>query len=1028
MNISELFIRKPVMTTLSSVALVAFGIVAYFQLPISDLPTVDYPVMTISVAYPGASPAMMASAVASPIEQECMQIPGLVSVISDNTEGQTLITLTFELDRTADLVAPDVQAAITRATANLPTDLPAPPTYSKNNPSDKPILYLCLRSATMPPADMYDYAHRAIGQRISMIEGVSKVDVYGSKRAVRVQLDPQKLAACQLGLDEICRAIQSGTVTIPGGSLNGPFRTFSIEPHGQLFRAADYEQLIVAYRNNAPVRLGDLGRCIDSTENDLTDSVFGQQGGALHHHAVCIAISRQAGANTVALASRIRAALGAVRAELPGALELSILYDRSEKIVESITDVKTTIVIALVLVMAVIFLFLGRVRDTIIPSVAMPFSILGTFICMKALGFSLDNLSLMGLTLCVGFLVDDAIVELENTVRHVEKGVAPFEAAIISAKEISGTVISTSVALMIVFVPLVFMQGVVGRNFYEFAMTVVAAIFCSLVSARTLTPMMLSRMLSAAQEQKTRLQTVIDTIVGAMINGYGVLLRWVLQHKIASVLAWLVCIAGSVWLLARLPKSFLPEGDSGLINGQLVMQQGTSTDQIRAFQAALNQILLDDPNVNEFFTFSGISPGADQSTAPFYISLKSPQQRKPIQAVVQELNRKLAALPYRFAFMQAVPFLQISTGGESTATGSKYSFLISGADRETVYACAQQLEQTMHTLPGFRDIQSSVKLAMPQLDVRIHRDRASTLGINAKDISTALQLAFAGGKITTFKTDVDQYDVIMELLKHYQHDPEQLAAIYVRSPLTGELVPLGALASWQAVTGPQNVPHYDQLNAATLSFNIDPSVPLSAATAALNAAARRILPPGIAGRFQGEAQEFQEAVRSLSVLLLVAVFLMYITLGILYESYVHPFTVLTTLPVAAFGGLLTLLIFGAELSLYAYIGMFMLLGIVAKNGIMMVDFAQQYLNETNSSDFDAIYHACLIRFRPILMTGLAAIFGALPIALGYGADGASRIPLGLVVVGGLIFAQVITLFVTPGIFLYMQQLQRRLRL
>jgi len=534
---------------------------------------------------------------------------------------------------------------------------------------------------------------------------------------------------------------------------------------------------------------------------------------------------------------------------------------------------------------------------------------------------------------------------------------------------------------------------------------------------------MLSRMLSAAQAEKNRMQRVVDAIVGRMISGYGVVLRWVLERKIIAVLAWAGCIAGSVWLLAILPKSFLPEGDSGMISGQIVAPQGTSTAQIRAFQDALAEILRNDPNIKSFFVITGKNIGADQSTAPFFVTLKPHGVRAPIHQVVMGLNKKLAALPYRFAFMQAVPALKISTGGESTAAGSKYSYLISGAARDNVYKCAQQLEHAMHDLPGFRDIQSSVKLTMPRLDVQIMRDRASTLGVTANGIGLALQLAYAGGRVTTFKTDVDQYDVIIELVKNYQRDPQQLAAIYVRSALTGALVPLGALASWQETVGPQDVPHYDQLNAATISFNIDPSVPLSKATAALDAAARRILPPEITGRFQGEAQEFQEAIRSLSLLLLVAVFLMYITLGILYESYVHPFTVLTTLPVAAFGGLLTLLVFGAELSLYAYIGMFMLLGIVAKNGIMMVDFAQQHLNETHSSDFDAIYHACLIRFRPILMTGLAAIFGALPIALGYGADGSSRIPLGLIVVGGLIFAQVITLFVTPGIFLYMQKLQ-----
>ena len=1023
MNISELFIRKPVMTTLVTVAATAFGIVAYFSLPVSDLPSVDYPVITINVNYPGASPQTMAATVASPLEAQCMQIPGLVSIISDNTEGQSKITLTFNLNRSSDLAAPDVQAAISRAMGNLPNDLPQPPTYNKFNPSEKPVMYLMVMSDTMTLGQMYDYANRAIGQRITMIDGVSQVQVYGAKASVRVQLLPRKLAAYEIGLDEIARSIKSATVTIPAGSLDGPFRTFSIEPQGQLLRAAEYQKLIVAYRNNAPVRLEDLGACVDSIEADVIDTVYGKTGAGLRHNSICLAISRQAGANTVALAQRIKDTIAQLKVELPGSVSLDIFYDRSEQIIESIADVKVTIIIALVLVVIVIFLFLGRASDTIIPSIAMPLSIVGTFIAMWALGFSLDNLSLMGLTLCVGFLVDDAIVELENTVRHVEKGVKPFEAAIISAQEIAGTVISTSVALMIMFVPLVFMSGVVGRNFHEFALTVITAIACSLLLARTLTPMMLSRMLKPMGETKTKLQTVVDTVVGGMVAGYGKVLTWFLRHKVVPLLMWAGCIAGTLWLFQVLPKTFLPTGDSGMIMGQLVAQQGTSTEQIRTFRDAVTKIVMAQPGVNTLLCITGSQPGADQSTAPLFITLKPRAQRGPIQNVVMELNRKFAALPYRFVFCAARPALQLSTGGESTAAGCTYSYNISGADRDAVFGRAQELERAMRQLPEIQDIQSSVKLNMPQLDVKILRDRASALGLTAQDIETALALAYAGGQVTLYKTDIDQYKVIVELAKEFQKLPRNLGAIYLRPQASGSLVPIGSVAEWKETVGPQNVPHFDQLISATISFNLAPDVPLGNATLAIQQAARTILPPEITGRFQGQAEEFRKSIMSLAIMLGVAVFLMYIVLGVLYESYVHPFTVLTTLPVAAFGGLGSLLLFGQELSLYAYIGVFMLLGIVAKNGIMMVDFAGQHLAETKCSDFEAIHHACLVRFRPILMTGVAAIMGALPIALGYGADGASRMPLGLVVVGGLIFAQVVTLFVTPGIFLYMQLLQ-----
>ena len=1019
---SEKFIRKPIMTTLCMVTLLLFGIAAYFKLPVSDLPVVDFPVMTITVGYPGASPETMAASVASPLENECMQIQGLKSIISDNTDGQTVITLTFDLDRNVDLAAPDVQSAISRAQANLPSDLPQQPTYQKTNPSEAPIIYIMLTSDTLTPGEMYDFGNRTIGKRMSMLSGVSEVDIYGAKSAVRVQVDPQKLSSYGIGLNEVADILRTGTVLIPGGSLDGQDRTFSIQPDGQLFKAKEYDELIIKYVDEGPIRIKDVGRSVDSQQNDKTRVMYSAgKGDPIEAGSVCVAVSRSAGANTVALSQSVRDTLNEIKDEIPGSVKLDICYDKAVQIIESIDDVKTTIFIALVLVVIVIFLFLGRLNDTIIPSTVLPLTIFATFAVMLVFGFSLDNLSLMALTLSVGFLVDDAIVVLENTTRHIEGGKRPLRAAIDSMGEITGAVISTSVALIIVFMPLVFMGGVVGRNFREFALTVVIAIICSTIMALTLTPMMCSRMLKKISGAKTWMQEFADKFEGRIKGKYLVALKYVLMRKHWSIIIWALCLAATLWLFTILPKDFMPEGDSGAIRGGLLMQQGTSTRQMRQFQDQVNEMLRANPYVQKILTVTGLNTGADQSSG-IVIAILRDSHRPVIQQIVQEMSYQMAMLPTGFVFLQPIPALQLSTGGESTATGSKYSYILKGQDQHKVYDTALKLEQEMRKLPGFVGIQNSVKLNMPQLSVKILRDRASTFGLTAADVENALLYAYAGGKITTYKTDVDQYYVILELDKKYQKNPDDLSTIYIRSKVTNDLVPLGSVAEWEETVGPQNVPHSDQLNSATISFSLKPGVPLGNATKELAQVTNTLLPEGVSGVFQGEAQEFEQAVASMAVLLVISVFLMYVILGILYESYIHPFTVLTTLPVAACGGLATLLIFRSELSLYAYIGMFMLLGIVSKNGILMVDFAQQKLEE-GAGTFDSIFDACKERFRPILMTGASTIMGALPIALGFGADGSSRRPLGLIIVGGLAFAQVITLFVTPGIFLYMQKFQ-----
>ncbi len=1026
MNFSEIFIKKPIMTVLVMVAFLIFGAFAYLNLPISDLPVVDFPIMTITVVYPGASPSTMASTIASPIENECMQIPGLESVISDNKEGISTLTLTFDLDRKIDLAAPDVQAAITRAQANLPSDLPAPPIYSKTNPTNTPILYLTITSDVLMPGELYDIGNRTIGKRISMIEGVSQVEIWGAKSAIRIQVDPNRLASLNIGIDEIAQVLKQGTVTIPGGSLEGRDKAFSVEPEGQLTNANDYEELIVAYRDNAPIRLKDVARCIDSLDNDVVNVDYGRAGDKIRSGTVVVAVSRAGGSNTVALAKKINGSLEDLKKGLPGSVNLEVFYDASGAIIESVNDVKNTIIIAFLLVILVIFLFLGRVSDTVIPGAALPLSIIGTFGIMFTAGFSLDTLSLMGLTLAVGFVVDDAIVVLENTVRHVEMGENPLTAAIKSSKEIIGTIISMTLSLLAVFIPLVFMGGVVGRIFKEFSLTVMFAIICSGVVSLTLTPMMCARMLKESKDNvKTRLQGFTDRFIGGIKDKYAVLLEWILNKRFVAIVIWVVCLVGTVLLFNILPKTFIPEGDSGAVYGQMVGPLGISAEKMHKFQDQVNNALISNDNVDQIISVTGTNPGADQSTGPFFAVLKPREKRQPMPEVVQELRGKMNQFDAGQVFVMALPALKLSSGADSTASGSKYSYLMTGEDREKLYAAADALEAKLNALPDFTDIQNSVKINMPRVEIKISRDRASMLGINANDIEYALSLAYGGGKVTTYKTDVDQYDVILELEKEYQSGPEDLSRVYVHSPVKNTLIPLDSLVVVKKTVGPQDVPHANQLNSATVSFSVKSGVPLSKATSILNKTAQDILPPGVIGALQGEAQEFESAVKSFGILILVAIGVLYLILGILYESYIHPLTILTTLPIAAFGGVATLFLFRSELSLYAYVGMFMLLGIVTKNGIMMVDFANQNLEKKGVSAKEAIYDACLVRFRPIIMTGVAAIMGAMPIALGIGADGASRRPMGLIVAGGLLFSQIITLFVTPAIFIYMQEFQEK---
>jgi len=1014
------------MTLLVIFTLVIFGVVAYTQLPVSDLPAVDYPVMTISVSYPGASPELMASAVASPLENQCMQIPGLETLISSNRPGTTSITLGFELNKNVDLLAPDVQAAIQRATGDLPTDLPQPPTYDKTNPSDQPIIYIMLYSDTMTGGDLYDYGNTMVAQRINMLEGISKVDIYGSQRALRVRINVQKLSALGLSFNDVLRALGTGTVMIPGGDLNGPYRTFSLEPKGQLITPSEYENLVISYRDGAPVRISDVGDVIDSLENDLVQVMYGGPETGIKSGYICVAATKSQGANAVSLSKKIRLLLDEIKPTLPGSIDIDIFYDRAIQIKASIDDVKQTIGIALILVILVIFLFLGRVSDTMVPAMVLPVTLFGTFLVMMFAGFSLDNLSLMALTLSIGFLVDDAIVVLENTVRYIQQGKKPLEAAIVSMEEISGTVISTSLALITVFIPLVFMGGVIGKNFKEFALVVIFAIGVSTLMALTLSPMMCARILKGGSEKdKPRLERFIEHFFKKVVARYGRMLDWFLRRKFLAILGWLACLAGIAYFFTALPKSFMPIGDSGVFFGQMVALQGTSTDQIRHFQDEVNKIINSHQDIERLLTVTGTNPGSDQSTGMIVGTLKKDRKASTIE-MVGILSRQMQEISnLGMVFMMPEPSLVLASGAESTATGSKYSYVLSGQDKELVYRAAFELAGRMEKSGYFSGVQNSVKLNMPQLDITLKRDRASALGITASDIETALALYYAKGKATTYLTDIQQYWIILQAGDQYRKAPWDLSQVHLTSDTTDKLIPLSSVADWKIGVGAQDVPHDSRLNAATISYNLAPGAVLGEATKELGGMLEDILSPAVGGKAQGEAQEFEDAVKSLAVLLVVAVFIMYVILGILYESYIHPFTVLTTLPPAAFGGLFILYLTGSELSIYAYIGLFMLLGIVSKNGIMMVDFAKEYMEEKGLDPYHAILEACKSRFRPILMTSASTIMGTLPIALGYGSDGASRQALGLVIAWGLLFAQVVTLFITPGIFLYMQLLQEK---